>query len=99
MNTIDLDVKQNKQIESQSVPTGRLKGLTRENGALVYQGILVREMLAYPLGLAALLVGLSYTTFWKEVKLGRIRVTPRKLVSRAELERYLESQLADPAIA
>ncbi len=74
-----------------------MKGLTRENGVLIYHGIPVKDMLAFPLQLAAMLLGLGYTTFWKEIKLGHIRVGPRKLVSRAELKRYSESQLPAPA--
>lgn len=69
--------------------TSRLPALTREGTDLFYRGTPVTALDAYPLGLAAVLLGMSYTTFWKEVKLGRIRVGKRKRVSRAEIERYL----------
>ena len=53
-------------------------------------------MLAFPSTVAAKLIGVSYSTFWIEVGLGRIRRTHLKTVSRAELVRYLAESVASP---
>jgi len=65
-----------------------------ENTALTHKGFPVREMLAYPSGLAAKLLGISRTTFWLECQMGRIRRTPQKTVPREELVRYLGASIS-----
>ncbi|HMJ91466.1 MAG TPA: hypothetical protein VK530_16710 [Candidatus Acidoferrum sp.] len=63
------------------------------NSTLTYKGTPVREMLAYPMSIAAKLVGLGGTRFWTECAAGKIRRTPFKTVPRVELERYLAASL------
>lgn len=58
-----------------------------------YKGTPVRDMLAFPSTIAAKLLGISYTTFWFECSLGKIRRTHLKTVPRAELLRYLDAAL------
>jgi hypothetical protein len=48
--------------------------------------------MAYPLRIACRVLGISYTVLWEEIKLRKIRMTDRKLISRKEIERYLEQQ-------
>ena len=54
-------------------------------------------MMAYPLRIACKVLGISYTVLWEEIKLRKIRMTDRKLISRKEIERYLSEQLTDEA--
>lgn len=70
--------------------------LAREGDILIFRGVPVREMLAYPIQIAAVLLGISYWTLRRQVQLGWLRQSPRAMISRAELLRYLEAGL--PAV-
>jgi hypothetical protein len=73
--------------------TKMLKGLTLdENATLLYYGFPVKEMLAYPVPLAAKLIGKGRSTLYKEGQRGKVVVGESGLISRAELERYAVSQ-------
>ena len=70
-----------------------LKGLTLdENGTLRYYAFPVKEMLAYPVPLAAKLIGKGRSTLYKEGQRGNVVVGEPGLISRAELEKYAVSQ-------
>jgi len=73
--------------ENPELIKSKVRGLTWENGSLFFRGMPVEAMRSYPLGVAAALLGIGYTSFWKLVKLGRIRVDGRR-VFRSELDRY-----------
>ena len=60
-----------------------------ENSPWTYHGVPVREMHAYPLELAARLIGVTYQTLHKWIEMDEIRMSPGKLISRVELERFL----------
>ena len=47
-----------------------LRGLSRDGETLFFRGVPVKEMLAYPIALAAVLIGKSYWTLRREVHLG-----------------------------
>jgi hypothetical protein len=64
-----------------------------DNCSLIFRGVPVREMFAYPTGLAAKLIGVSDPTLRREIARGRIRRTEYKLIPRSELLRYLEASL------
>ena len=69
-----------------------LKGLTLDAAAiLLYYGFPVKDMLAYPLPLAAKLLGKGRSTLYKEWKRGKISVGDSGLILRTELERYAAS--------
>lgn len=74
------------------LPEGTPKDVTVFQGRLYYQGVPVSEMLAYPMCVARLLMGVSETSLWRIVNENRIRVTPLKRISRKELDRYLEEE-------
>lgn len=59
-------------------------------GKMTYRGIPVDQMASYPLWLAALVMGISYTKLWRLVSLGDLKMSPGKLISRAEVDRFLE---------
>lgn len=63
--------------------------LEMKGDVLHYNGIPVREMLAYPLPVAMRLLGVSRTTLWREINLGRLKQTRLKLIPRVEIDRYL----------
>jgi len=65
------------------------KDLVVENGALLYQGIPVDEMLAYPVWLAARRAGCSYDTIWRARRNGQLKANAFGLIPRAELLRWL----------
>jgi hypothetical protein len=50
-------------------------------------------MLAYLLNIAAKILGVSYTTIWREVSLGRLSMSGTKLTSRQEIDRYLAAKI------
>jgi predicted site-specific integrase-resolvase len=60
---------------------------------MIWKGIPVREMLAYPLTVVQQLLGVSRTTLWREIRLGRLKTTTLKRIPKFELERYLAEQL------
>jgi hypothetical protein len=62
----------------------------------MWKGVPVREMSAYPLTVACKLLGISRTTLWRQIALGHLRKTPRNLIPRFELERYLKDRLGAP---
>lgn len=66
-----------------------LRGLVRDGDMLIFRGVPVKEMLAYPIALAAVLVGKSYWTLRREVHLGRLHQSPGAVIAREELDRYL----------
>jgi hypothetical protein len=69
------------------------KPVTRSTTSpLMWRGIPVGDMLAFPSGLAARLIGVSRSTFWRDVKLGKIRQQRHGLVTRDELLRYLREE-------
>jgi len=68
------------------------EGAEYREGILLYRGCPVDQMMAYPLRIACRVLGISYTVLWEEIKLGKIRMTDRKLISRKEIERYLSEQ-------
>ena len=67
-------------------------GAEYREGLLLYRGCPVDQMLAYPLRIACKVLGVSYTVLWEEIKMRKIRMTDRKLISRKEIERYLKEQ-------
>lgn len=67
-----------------------------ESYRLLFRGVPVGDMLAFPVGLAAQLMGVCYNTLWREVKRKRIKMTPLKLIPRAELDRYLAAEAETP---
>jgi hypothetical protein len=69
-------------------------GLRVDNCTAYFRGFPVREMLAFPTGVAIRLLGITAPTFRREVSRGKIRRTSLKLVGRAELLRYLEADSA-----
>jgi hypothetical protein len=62
-------------------------GVTCLNGEYFYRGAPIREMLAFPVHVAAWLSGISRTTVWREIASGRLRANNHR-VSRTELERW-----------
>ena len=58
-------------------------------GTLVYRGLPVSQMLAYPIQLVGLLIGRSRYTIWRAIAAGHLRVTKERTVLRTELERWL----------
>jgi hypothetical protein len=84
-----------KQIEeavNETKVTGLPCGAEYREGLLLYRGCPVDQMLAYPLRIACKVLGVSYTVLWEEIKMRKIRMTDRKLISRKEIERYLKEQ-------
>ena len=71
------------------------QGAEYREGMLLYRGCPVDQMMAYPLRIACRVLGISYTVLWEEIKLRKIRMTERKLISRKEIERYLSEQSND----
>lgn len=61
-------------------------------GRLYLRGVPVSEMLAFPMPVARLLLGISESTLWREVQMNKIKTTPLRLISRKEIERYLDAQ-------
>lgn len=83
---------------AEALPEGAAKlpeGAEYRKGMLLYRGCPVDQMMAYPLRIACKVLGISYTVLWEEIKLRKIRMTDRKLISRKEIERYLSEQLSD----
>lgn len=60
-----------------------------DSSPLIYNGVPVREMVAFPLKLAALIVGKEYKFVYRKVRSGDLKMSPGKLISRVELERFL----------
>lgn len=54
---------------------------------------LVADMLAFPVAVAAKLCGLSKSTLYEDIKRGLLRKTARGIITRRELERYLNASL------
>lgn len=81
----------NEELTSQSesfssIP--KLRGLSKDaGGRLLYRDVLVSEMLAYPITLAALLIGKSRGTIWRATARGDLH-SRNGLISRVELDRY-----------
>ena len=83
----------NQDREGKPKPKKGQARLHCEGSVLLYDGIPVQDMLAYPVAVAAALIGVCYETFRTEVEAKRIRMTPLKLVPRSEIQRYLDAQL------
>ena len=84
------------QPSSSATNTTKLpEGAEYREGILLYRGCPVDQMMAYPLRIACRVLGISYTVLWEEIKLRKIRMTDRKLISRKEIERYLSEQSKD----
>lgn len=73
----------------------KLKGLSKdeESGRLVFRGIQVSEMLAYPITLAALLIGKSRGTIWRATARGDL-ASKNGLVSKEALQQYAGFQIS-----
>lgn len=76
----------------QQAISDRLK-LTVDGCTLFHRGIPVRDMLAFPSELAALLIGISSVTLRREVARGKLFRTSFKTIPRDELLRYLRDEL------
>jgi hypothetical protein len=72
------------------------KGLTRGPQGLLWRGAPVAEMLAVPLPVAAVLLGISRATLYRQVGLGYLRKTPQNTISRRELDRYVNQTVNLP---
>ncbi len=85
-------------MQTQTAPTNNTtqtlpdRATILDQTTLLWHGVPVREMLAYPLPLVALLLGVHRQTIYREIARGRLTRTPLGLVSRDELARYLKSQ-------
>jgi hypothetical protein len=66
--------------------------MSKENN-FEWNGAPVCEMFAYPVTLAAKLLGMGRTSLWKEIQLGKIRKTSKNTIPRSEIERYLAAEL------
>ncbi|HXJ59292.1 MAG TPA: hypothetical protein VNU68_21810 [Verrucomicrobiae bacterium] len=55
----------------------------------LFRGMAVRDMIGYPIGLAARVAGCSYHTLWREIKLKKLVANGRGWIAREELERWL----------
>lgn len=66
---------------------------TTEAGLWRYKGTPISDMLAYPVQVAAKVMGIGYSTLMKEVARGRINRTPLKVIPKSEVERYLREQV------
>ena len=60
-----------------------------EQAVATYSGFPVSAMKAYPLNLAARMIGVTYKTIYRLVEKGELRMSPGKLIAAAELDRYL----------
>jgi hypothetical protein len=80
-------------LTAESMPTNSapIPGLSISDNRMIYRGVPVREMMAYPIPLFAKLIGRSRQYVWKEITLGRLRVKNR-LISRAEAEHWLSPE-------
>jgi hypothetical protein len=65
-----------------------------ENSPAMYRGFPVREMITFPIGLAAQLLGLSRVSIWRKVRLGKLKMNSSKLISREELLRFAAEDAA-----
>ena len=59
-----------------------------ENSPAMYRGFPVREMMTFPIGLAAQLLGFSRVSIWRKVRMGQLKMNSSKRISREELLRF-----------
>ncbi len=64
------------------------------DGAGVYKGFPIANMLAFPVGLAAKVMGMCRTKLYYEICQGKIRKTSAGVISREEIVRYLRAETA-----
>ena len=88
-------LEQAEKAVNETKAPGLPAGAEYRQGILLYRGCPVDQMMAYPLRIACRVLGISYTVLWEEIKLRKIRMTDRKLISRKEIERYLSEQSKD----
>ena len=67
--------------------------MDKESGKLLFRGVPIDQMLSYPLAVAALVLGVSYTSLWRKVSLGHLSMSAGKLISRSEIDRYLAEKI------
>lgn len=80
--------KEGNPNEAQVKFSSSLKGLSKDaGGRLLYHGVPTTEMLAYPIQLAALLIGKGRGTIWRAKVRGDL-ASKNGLISRSELLRY-----------
>lgn len=63
---------------------------------LLFNGVPVDAMFAYPLRLLPALLGRNARSIRREVARGRLKLGPSKLVSRQEFQRYLALEKLQP---
>lgn len=71
---------------------GESRYLEKRDGVVYYKGVRASEMVCYPICVVLAITGWSRMTLWREVQLGKIKMTRKKLIPRAELERYLREE-------
>ncbi len=62
-------------------------------GNLTFRGVPVKDMLSFPPGLAAKILGISYMTLRRQIQDGKIHVNQLNMISRTELERFANERL------
>lgn len=73
-----------------------MTSLSREGSVLMFNGVPVDAMLAYPARVARVLLGVSRWTFKRAVDRGDLKLSPLRLVSKQELERFLAGEKRRP---
>ena len=63
-------------------------GCTLSEAGMLYKGVPVRDMIALPVHVAAILIGRSRWTVWRAIASGKLKVQGRTVL-RSELERWL----------
>jgi hypothetical protein len=78
-----------------SKPIPRVPAAKIINGRLYYYETPVDQMDAWPIALAARLIGLGYHTLREDIKRGLLKLSHHGLVTRAELARYLRDGIRE----
>ena len=76
--------EENRDGEARKLP----RGMTVRDGVTYYNDIPVRDMIALPVHVAAILIGRTRWTLWRAIASGKLKVQGRTVL-RSELERWL----------